>query len=761
MSRQAGQASQTGRTWKNSAFQTTLVNGSRLVGLIVAAYWSACLTLNLLPAGTTAALLSPAGWELAAITTTLLVVLLWHAVRWPVAGLSEIALAFACGGPALAAAAAGVPGSLALGDATVATALCWMAGRMNLAGRLRMIPRELSEAALRTAGALFCGLIALWQLPALGALAAGLNFTETLPWLNSWPLWLAGGLCLVWCFDAGRVQALPGFTCLGLLLALMMTVAGSIGLLGLEQGWHWMPLVLACLPAVALWPVIRLHHRLSDLEEATRLDVVDHSLLLPLDRLKAVLLPLQATMMLLAVALAAGSLAVWTVPLKLAGVTVLLTAVAGRLLFRDRGRAQLLEAWLVAQGCGMVLSLLLSWLLPEAGSVLVLAIPNMWYTGLPLAAVAAGLMLPVTWLLNQRTFEKNETGEATVALLQSLQSALVLVCMAGLFGGVIARFGSASLPEMLYAAGAFSILCGMELFTAHRTGQTRNVTSAGLLAGVGTVALWMLNGTAVPLWMAALALVLLSLLLDTISRRLQREEPVSVLARPFTRAALALPVVSLLMLAGYSLTGAAGGMAEIGGPFVNPTSLTTLLTGCLFLLYGLRDRRTWCVAAALVALNTVFAESCLRLGWRDPQVFCMPLGASVLLLVELLRNELPANWRTPLRMAGGLTILLSPLPGVFDGSWLPLFTLMAASIVVTLLAIGLRVRSMTYLGTAFLLADLVGMVLRGSVDHPGLLWVAGLVTGGCVMALAAFCENHRELLASRLRQLAAELETWQ
>ncbi len=89
-----------------------------------------------------------------------------------------------------------------------------------------------------------------------------------------------------------------------------------------------------------------------------------------------------------------------------------------------------------------------------------------------------------------------------------------------------------------------------------------------------------------------------------------------------------------------------------------------------------------------------------------------------------------------------------------------LFTLMAASVGVTLLSIGLRARALMYTGVAFLIADILAMLVRGSIDRPNLLWIAGIGLGTAVVVLGALCENRREVLMQRLRILTAELETW-
>jgi hypothetical protein len=86
---------------------------------------------------------------------------------------------------------------------------------------------------------------------------------------------------------------------------------------------------------------------------------------------------------------------------------------------------------------------------------------------------------------------------------------------------------------------------------------------------------------------------------------------------------------------------------------------------------------------------------------------------------------------------------------------------MIASVAVTLAAMGLRIRALMYTGTGFLVGDLVAMVVRGSIDNPTLLWIAGILFGLAVISLAAYCEKHREHVLQRLRLVAARLETWE
>src|SRR5205823_4519221 len=123
-----------------------------------------------------------------------------------------------------------------------------------------------------------------------------------------------------------------------------------------------------------------------------------------------------------------------------------------------------------------------------------------------------------------------------------------------------------------------------------------------------------------------------------------------------------------------------------------------------------------------------------ELAWNDPQFFMIPIGISILALVQLLKQEIPERFHDPLRYLGALVMLV---------------------------AMGLRVRALIYTGTAFLVADLVAMVVRGSVDNPNVLWMAGLALGAAVIALGAVCERNREALVGRIRVLADALKQWE
>lgn len=189
-------------------------------------------------------------------------------------------------------------------------------------------------------------------------------------------------------------------------------------------------------------------------------------------------------------------------------------------------------------------------------------------------------------------------------------------------------------------------------------------------------------------------------------------------------------------------------------------SIPILLVATFYFARWIEKNDRWSLLLAAGLSNLAMIFTALEMKWTDPQVFMIPLGGTVLLLAEVLRKDIPRQLLAPLRYVGSLFVLMSPLWNILDGGWLPYFTLMAASTAITLLAMGLRVRSLLYIGAAFLIGDLTAILARGCFDHPDLLWLAGIGLGTSVLLLAAICERKREQIVIRIQRLSAALEQW-
>ncbi len=365
--------------------------------------------------------------------------------------------------------------------------------------------------------------------------------------------------------------------------------------------------------------------------------------------------------------------------------------------------------------------------------------------GLALTAAAVALVSTSTAIrrLNESV---PRLARAHVLLMHSVTGGALLASLGLLPQGLAPQ-------QVTWAAMTFAIVVAGNLLEACRLQSVKRVWIAEALTGIAFayfllfgvirlgsgVAPFVLLGTGFALWVAGQAAA--------------RGLSVAVLSKPFLATGMVLPLAAVVLAAGRHLLG-------ISTTMLGMNSLVLFAAGAFYFWHGLEQRRRRLVVLSAVIFNCALALLWRDLSWTDPQLFLIPLGLSVLGLVELLQSEIPQAMHNPLRYAGALVILVSPTFHIISGSWVHLFTLMAASVGVTLLSIGLRARALIYTGVAFLVADILAMLVRGSIDRPNLLWIAGIGLGTAVVVLGALCENRREVLMQQLRILTAELERW-
>jgi len=303
---------------------------------------------------------------------------------------------------------------------------------------------------------------------------------------------------------------------------------------------------------------------------------------------------------------------------------------------------------------------------------------------------------------------------------------------------------------LLFGVGTFA---AAELAEALRRKHEDRVWSSMTLLGIAV--LWMFTHHLIEFGAGISQFVMLgvSVSLLVVCRLIKDRESVQVLVRPFHTVGLVLPMVVVCM----------GVLREVSGTAViwrGANSLALLCSAALYFNHGLvtKNRRFILLAGGILNVSLMLLWRTLHL--TDAQFYMVPMGLSILGLVELMNQELPKGSHNLLRYIGALTILVSPTFEIMGDSWLHLITLMVLSVVVVLIAIGMHLKSLMYTGSAFLCADLIGMIVRSTIDHPALLWVCGLSLGAAVIALAAYCEQHREDLLKRIRLITAEFATW-
>jgi hypothetical protein len=337
----------------------------------------------------------------------------------------------------------------------------------------------------------------------------------------------------------------------------------------------------------------------------------------------------------------------------------------------------------------------------------------------------------------------------------------VLMCLfAGLSYGSALVGGVASLElQACVLAGIVIALYGA-VSKAIRTQNVFYAWSCLVLMCGGLVWLWDQNLLVIGTGWSQIALILVGASCLWISRKLADYPKYGV----FTSPTYWVGMISPSAVAGLAVMRAGEMLGYVGSENANLLSglnyLALLAAAAVYFVHGLNTGKRRFYFLAAIVLNLAILMFCQANSLRDPQFYCVPIGLSILGIVELLKRELPKASHDPLRYMGALVILVSPVFGMNDSSWLHLFSLMVLCVLMILIAMGLRIRALMFTGSAFLLADLGGMILKSTIDNPMLLWVGGIGLGVSVIALAAFCENHRENLLAKIRLLSAELATW-
>lgn len=607
------------------------------------------------------------------------------------------------------------PGTL-LSIATLALLTQWVISRVLLRRRPAWrVTRALAEPANLVSGIALAGLLVGVYLPAMSA--RGLGAEQLMPALLQPWTWVAA-ILVGWGGDGARRWSSPALATAACLTALATVAAG---LVDVTHDTTWVAAALSAMAIAGLGAGVWLARRgpgdewgvLSDAATRVSLGVLT--------------------------ATAAASLVWYTAPIQTAGVIA-----AGGLLVASRLRSfpSTLRSLALALISWQAAAMFLAFLTPSGvGSAEDLRLADLIPASLPLACLVAAALL--VW---QRFGDRLdlEVARHQRVLLRAGVAACLLISTA--------RPTHTSVDFSL-AGAAFLLLIGSELWSACRRQHAARAWSAQIfmLAAVAYFAHAGLIrfGSGVALYVPLAAAAAFRCAAGLARRR----TTTAILAGPFSRTALALPMATVFLAIWRELHTPVAG-------WLGANSLALFLAAGFYFWRGLERRQpAWHIAAAAIA-NVALALLWHELRLADPQFYLVPLGASVLLLAQVLKRELPADLHDPLRYAGALLVLVSPTFHIVGGSWGHLLSLMVLSVAVMLVGMGLRVRALLYAGSAFLTADLVAMVVRGSIDQPSLLWVAGLAIGAIVLALGAAAERNREHLLQRVRTVSVALAEW-
>ncbi len=143
------------------------------------------------------------------------------------------------------------------------------------------------------------------------------------------------------------------------------------------------------------------------------------------------------------------------------------------------------------------------------------------------------------------------------------------------------------------------------------------------------------------------------------------------------------------------------------------------------------------------------------------ELYCLGPGLALLGLSRLLRSRIGEAWSQRLFTLGAGGLYAMPVMGLLDElSWGWQAVLLLFAVAFGAASFRLRSPSLLIVSTGALLTDLAFFLLKLRQTEPLLLWLAGIVFGLALMAVAALLEHRREVLLQHLRIWGAEIRSW-
>lgn len=665
----------------------------------------------------------------AASGAVLLAILTTHALLRKQELWAAVALLFAVACPAALVLGLGWSPLAAI---TLAAALCAVLWVINSRFNVARISPALKIFQAPAAWLSECGLMAatlfvVWPV-SIGTLVFALPFSAV----------GLTGITLLWNLHCAARSHRP-WSCFAAWLSLMLAAgAAAISVFGVEAQ-VWLPALWTTQAVLGVFLV-------RPVAESTSVSVESNDAAAAVEQVEAIS-PWQGCVFLTLALFAYSSLFVFTLPMRVAaGIAFvgLILLAARRRSLEMRRMACLIANW-------QVLCVGFQCVAPQATSILKATHADCLHAALP-----CGLLAIIQATLWFKAAEQPTSKDSDSGLHDWVYGQRIVLKLLAIGALIISLSGPGFLTwfHHLLATAIFAFMANDCLRLVIRRNSVEHVwTAEAIIAACVGYLTW--NGViSFGHGFGMFAVLGTGLLAWGIGSQASNSQRFAVLEHPLKLTGFWMPAATVLI-----------GMGRhhwlMTPTWLGLNSLALMLAAGFYFWRGIEEQsKRWVVISAVV-LNVALTMLWNELSWSDPQFFLIPLGLSVLGLVELIRRELPEQAVNPLRYAGALMILVSPTFHIVDGSWLHLFSLMAASVAMALLGMGMRIRALMYLGTGFLVADLLAMVIRGSVDHPSLLWISGIGLGMLVITLAAYCERHREHLLQRMRLVAAELDSWQ
>jgi hypothetical protein len=366
-------------------------------------------------------------------------------------------------------------------------------------------------------------------------------------------------------------------------------------------------------------------------------------------------------------------------------------------------------------------------------------------TGRPHAAIlgawalaAAALALGAEWVAGDR---ETRADLRIAAHLYALLGAAELI-------GAMALMPGMKPSELLLAGLAAALLGGFALRRALATGRELYA----YLAQAALVAVYLLvrlqtefvghRGDRDALSTVVLGFAFLGL--HALAQRMQSK----VFERPTRVVTHVLPLLGLLFVPG--MTASQGTVYGLG------------LALHYAAVSGATGGSKLAATLSAVALNGALAVTWIDRGIADPQFYAIPFGATLLAFARIFRSDLSERARFGLRTAGILCVYVaSATSALYFAS--PGYVLVCAGVCVVgvLLGVALRVKAYVYLGSAFLVVDVLGNMARFGLRQPFFGGLFLTLLGFALVGGWIFFVSKREELVRRYLAVQTLLADWE
>ena len=201
----------------------------------------------------------------------------------------------------------------------------------------------------------------------------------------------------------------------------------------------------------------------------------------------------------------------------------------------------------------------------------------------------------------------------------------------------------------------------------------------------------------------------------------------------------------------------------VGMPLVSSLEITpvTVLTVAATTVFYLTV--TWIeYDIPYIYITCVFLNLTIAVFWAwwgiafkmHPQLFVAPIGFSLIFITYLNRSDLSLEMMRRFRSFAGIIIYASSFAELFTatGFWSPI--ILAVICVLGILAgIALRIRHFLYLGTVFLLLDILIQIFEAGKGNAWIWWISGISLGMAILVLFAWFERKKDQILGALNLL--------